>query len=132
MRGRAYRAGAFAEDTGGGGGVETDDDAEQDRLGLVARKSGDEPEGVLRGEDLQRLVGGAVRAGQVQYVLFERRPWGRVRLRRSRSRARLRAMVAVQPRKPAPSPLKRPRSREISSQASDATSSASSPTSPRR
>ncbi len=128
----AYRAGAFAEDAGGGGAVEADDHAEQDRLGLVARECGDESEGVLGGEGLQCLVGGAVRTGQFEYVLFERRALGPY----PPPTQQVEGAVAGDGRRPAaeagPSPLNRPRSREISSQASDATSSASSPTSPLR
>lgn len=131
MGGGADRARTLAEDTGGGGTVEADDHPQQYGLGLVAGQPCDQFQGALRGEALQRLVVGAVVPGSSSRSFSSPVARGRTFCLRRWSSARCRAMVAVQPRNPAPSPLNRPRSRAISSQASDATSSASSPTIPR-
>lgn len=128
----AHRPRALAEDACGGRSVQADDHPQQYGLGLVAGQPGDQFQGALGAEGLQRLVVGAVVAGQFQGLVLERGGPGTYFLAPQMVERAVPGDGRGPAAEPGAVPRNRPRSRAISSQASDATSSASSPTIPRR
>src|ERR1700689_3909461 len=153
--GGADGAGSFAQEGGGAGGVQAEDGAQEQGLGLVGAQGGDEADGGGGGEGVDGGAGGVVCGGEAGEVFGGDGDGrgaagvageggggagggggggpaagggggGRV-WRRRWSRARWRAMVAAQPRKASWLPWKVCRSRAMCSQVSEAMSSASSP-----